>query len=236
MTLLEIVQQFCGRQAIPIPNTVIGNPDTQVIQIVALISEGCESLRERGAWERMTYQAEWITTNTESQGDINTLAPNGYNWFLPKTLWDRTEKLPLLGPTSAMTWQALKAIVVTGPRYSFRLREGQFLTTPAPPAGHTWVFEYVSKNFIKLGSVYKEIFTDDADEILIPDAVVKADLRWRWNAAKGFSYAEYFNSCEALLADTFGKDGGSPDVDMGLCNRDSNLQPGIWVPSGNWPI
>lgn len=235
-TLLEVVQQFCARQAVPVPQMVIGNPDTQVSQIAALIQEGCESLRDRGPWERMTYQASWTTTNTEDQGDINTLAPNGYNWFVAKTWWDRTERLPLLGPTTPQTWQFLKAIVITGPRYSFRLRGGHLLSTPPPPAGHTWVFEYISKNYVltQLG-IYQENFTSDDDEILLPDAIVKADLRWRWLSAKGMAYAEYFNSAEALIADTLGKDGGSPDVDMGMRNCGGNIEPGIWVPSGTWP-
>lgn len=235
-TLLETVTDFCELQGVPAPTSVIGSTDTQVVQIRALLQEGLKSLSGRGPWERLINQALWTTTATESQGPITTLAANGYRWMLPQTLWDRTEKLPLLGPIDSQDWQALKAIVVTGPRYSFRLRGGEFITTPAPPAGHTWVFEYVSKNFILNGTTYKVKFTADDDEILLPDDIVAADLRWRWKAEKGLTYAEFFNSCEALIVDALGRDGSKPVLDMGSRDCGGDILPGVFVPSGNWPL
>jgi hypothetical protein len=152
-------------------------------------------------------------------------------------LWDRTEKLPLLGPTSPQSWQALKAIVITGPRYSFRFRGGNFLVTPAPPAGHTWVFEYVSRNFAldNDGTTYKSILEEDSDEILLPDQIVKADLRWRWKKEKGLAYAEDFNRAEELIANALGRDGSKPILRLDG-EGDNDIRPGIFVPSGSWPL
>lgn len=237
-TLLETVVLFCQRQALPVPTTVFGSTDTQVIQAMALLQEGLENISARGAWEGLTAEASWTTLAAQSQGTIASLATNGYRYLLPRTLWDRTEKLPLLGPTSAQDWQALKAIVVTGPRYSFRLRGGLFIVTPAPPAGHTWVFEYVSENFLVAldGTTYKSEFTADTDEILLPKQIVLADLRWRWKKEKGLSYAEDFASCEAMITDALGRDGGKPVLDMGERSCNGDILPGIFVPSGSWNV
>jgi hypothetical protein len=100
------------------------------------------------------------------------------------------------------------------------------------------VFEYVSKNFIldEDTVTYKSIFDDDDDEILLPHDIVSADLLWRWKKEKGLSYAEDFNSCEALIADALGRDGGSPVLDMGYHCGDGDILPGIWVPSGSWNV
>src|SRR4051812_30189023 len=117
-TLIELITSLCERQALPVPTSVIGSTDTQIIQMKALLQEGLQSISGRGPWEGLTNEATWTTTATEDQGSIDTLAANGYRYLLPRTLWDRTEKLPLLGPTDAQDWQALKAIIVTGPRYS----------------------------------------------------------------------------------------------------------------------
>lgn len=236
-TLLEIVTEFCELKALPTPTVVLGSVDRQITQMRALLQAGLREMSGRGAWERLINEALWVTTATESQGSIATLAPNGYRYLLPRTLWDRTEKLPLLGPIDSQDWQARKAIVVTGPRYSFRLRGGLFLTTPAPPAGHTWVFEYVSKNFIEhAGGTFGQVFTADTDEILLPNDIVSADLLWRWKKEKGLTYAEDFKSCEALIVDALGRDGGKPILDMGAHDCGGDILPGIFVPSGNWPL
>lgn len=235
-TLFATVTEFCQLKAIPVPLAVIGSVDKQVIQIQALLQAGLRSTSGRGAWERLINEATWTTTATESQGAITTLATNGFRYLLPQSLWDRTEKLPLLGPVDSQDWQALKAIVITGPRYSFRFRGGLFITTPAPPAGHTWAFEYVSSNFIRAtgAGAYYQTFLADTDEILLPHDIVMADLEWRWNKAKGLTYAEDFNTFEMLVVNALGRDGGKPILDMGASTTSGEIRPGIFVPSGSW--
>lgn len=237
MTLLEIVTRFCELHSLPTPTLVVGGTDAKIAQIRAILEKGGMALASRGAWEMLTYEALWTTTATEDQGALTTLAPNNYNFMLPDTLWDRTEMLPLLGPTSSRAWQYLKAIVITGPRYSFRIKNGHFYTTPAPAEGHTWVFEYVSKNWIATAAdpdVTTDLFESDDDEILLPWEIVLADLEWRWKAEKGLAYAEDFNHAERLINDAIGRDAGKRILAMD--NREPVARPNIFVPPGNWPL
>ena len=234
-TLQEIVDSFTGEQGIPVPASVMGSADAQVLQIRRILERGLDDLSQRGAWERMVFEASWSSLAAESQGAITSLATNGFRYLIPETLWDRTEKLPLLGPIDSQGWQALKAIVITGPRYSFRLRGGLFLVTPAPPAGHTWVFEYVSKNFLLAvdGVTYRYRFVANTDDILIPDQIVQADLLWRWKKVKGLAYAEDFNTAERMIANALGRDGGKKCLVMDD-NYGEGPRPGIFVPAGSW--
>lgn len=239
LTLLEVINQFSQRTLGKTVTSVLSSTDPQIVQMKALLQEGLEDTSQRGAWEALVNEASWATLAAESQGAITTLATNGWNgYFMPETLWDRTEKLPLLGPTSAKDWQFLKAIVVTGPRYSFRLRQDLFIVTPAPPAGHTWVFEYVSKNFVKTAlNVYQNTFTLDTDTILLPENIVKADLRWRWKKEKGLPYAEDFNSFERLCNNALGRDGGKKVLKLDAPEGGySGPKPGIFVPAGSWHV
>lgn len=235
-TLLQIVTDFTERKALPVPTSVMGSTDPQIKQIRALLRTGCEDMSQRGRWERLINEASWVTAAVENQGTIVSRATNGFRWLLPETFWDRTEKLPLLGPLDSADWQVLKAIVITGPRYSFRFRQGTILVTPAPPANHTWVFEYVSKNWLLAvdGTTYRANFVADTDDILLPEQIVTADLEWRWLKAKGLSYEEDFNSAERLITNALGRDGGKPVLhldDVGV-----EARPGIYVPSGNWTV
>lgn len=241
MTLLELVTEFCRRTGLAIPASVYGNLDTQVAQIYALLQEGCNAMQKRGAWQALTMECTFSTVADEDQGDIlgtglgsGPTALVGFDWLLPRTLWDRTQMIPLVGPTTPREWQMYKAIVITGPQYSFRLRGNHFLVTPAPPAAHTWAFEYISKYWVldTDGTTQKQSFTADTDTVLFPDEVVLADLRWRWKLEKGLAYDEFFNAAEAMIVDAVGRE---PHKVISMDNRGNrDPRPGIWVPAGSW--
>lgn len=220
-TLLATVQEICRRLAQPVPATVYGSTDKSVLQMMALLQEGLDSMTDRGPWEVLTYEYTWTTIADENQGPIlgaglgsAPVALNGFNYLLPETLWDRTNKLPLVGTLSAADWQAMKAVVITGPRFQFRLRGGNFLVNPAPEAGYTWAFEYISNNPISTGSTYVKKFTADNNTILLPDNIVEADLKWRWKKEKGLSYEEDFRTCETMIHDALGRNQGPKALRM----------------------
>lgn len=230
-TLLSTVQQVARRLGQPVPDVVFAATDPQVLQFMALLEEGLDDLSGRGKWERLVNEATLVTVATESQGTLASIATNGFRWMLMETLWDRTNKLPLVGPMDSQDWQALKAIQVTGPRYTFRIRGGELLVTPVPTAGYTWAFEYISENTIRAASAgaYKKRFTVDTDEILLPDQVVQMDLRWRWKKEKGLAYAEDFDTCEKMIADALGNSGGKKTLYMD--DHSGEPKPGIFVPA-----
>jgi hypothetical protein len=236
MTLLEVVQQFCLRSGIPKPTTVAGSTDTQILQIQALLEEEGNDLAARGDWESLTNEATLTTVATESQGVMTTIASNGFRHIKNKTIWDRTDRLPVIGPINQRQWQALKAVVMTGPRYQFRIRGGELLVNPVPVAGHDWAFEYISKNWIvnNTGMVFKNLFTADTDEFLLPDDLLLMGLRWRWMREKGLDYSELFATYEAQVKDAVGRDSGKETLYMD--NTHQLASPGTFIPSGSWNI
>lgn len=236
MTLLQIVQRFCERTNISLPSTVYGSSDAQIVQIKALLEEEGIDLAARGPWQGITFEATHTTTAAENQGAMTTIASNGFNYIKNDTIWDRTDDLPVLGPVSSQEWQALKAMSLNGPRYQFRIRGGNLLANPTPTAGHTWAFEYVSKNWILAndGTTYKQFFTADNDTVLLPDVLVLQGLRWRWKKEKGLEYAEDFRTYEMQVKDAFGRDGGKPVLRMDGEGR--SIKPGIFVTPMSWDL
>ena len=236
MNLLEVVQQFCLRSGIPKPATVVGSTDTQILQIQALLEEEGDDLAARGDWEALTNEATHTTVATESQGAMTTIADNGFRHIKNKTIWDRTDQLPVYGPMSSREWQGLKSVVLTGPRYQFRIRGGNLLVNPVPVAGHEWAFEYISKNWISSADAmtYKALFTSDDDVFLLPDTILLMGLRWRWMREKGLDYSELFETYESQIKDAIGRDGGKPTLHMD--NTAKIATPGTFIPSGSWNI
>lgn len=236
MNVLELVQQFCLRSGIPKPTTVLGSTDTKILQIQALLEEEGNDLSSRGDWESLTYEATLTTIAQESQGEITSIASNGYRYIKNQTIWDRTDRLPVIGPINQRQWQALKAVVMTGPRYQYRIRNGQLLVNPVPVAGHNWAFEYISKNWIISADTlnYRSLFLLDTDNFLLPDDLLLMGLRWRWMREKGLDYSELFATYEAQVKDAIGRDGGKQTLYM----DDTRMlaTPGTFIPSGSWNI
>lgn len=237
MTMLTTIQYFCRRTNITVPSTVYGTTDPQIRQVMALLEEEGNDLAGRGSWQGLTFEASHTTIAAEDQGAIATIASNGFRYIKNQTIWDRTDRLPVLGPMDGQDWQAMKAVASTGPRYRFRIRGGKLIVNPTPAASHSWKFEYVTKNWIlgADGTTYKQYFTLDTDTFLIPEELVLMGLRWRWKKEKGFDYAEDMRTYEMQVKDALGRDGGKPILHMDSDTR-NGPQPGIFVPDGSWSV
>lgn len=237
MSLLSVVISFCERTNLPAPTSVIGTTDEKILQVKALLEEEGIDLAKRGAWQALTFEAPVTTLALEDQGAMTALATNGFNYIKNDTIWDRSSRLPIVGPMDSQDWQMLKAVVTTGPRYQFRIRGGKLLINPVPTAGLLWFFEYVTNNWIlgANGTTYKQYFTLDTDTILLPEDLTLTGLRWRWKKEKGMEYAEDFRTYEMQVKDAVGRDGGKR-----LLRMDYPLRqwpgPGIFIPSGSWKI
>lgn len=237
MSLLTIVQYVCGRTGVPVPSTIIGTTDQQVLQMLRLLEEEGNDLSQRGPWEGLINEASLTTAATVSQGAMTTIASNGFRYILNDTIWDRTNRLPIAGPLDAPSWQGEKALGITGPRYRYRIRGGLLIVSPTPTAGYSWYFEYVTKNWISnaAGNAYKQYFTVDSDLILIPEELVLMGLRWRWKKEKGLDYADDFNTYEMQVKNALGRDGGKAVLCMDSVGS-REVRPGIFVPAGSWSL
>jgi hypothetical protein len=237
MSLLTCIQHFCERTNLPSPATVMGTTDTQVLQARALLEEIGIDANSRHTWARTTFEKTHTTTAATDQGPMTTIAGAGWSYVKNMTIWDRSTTLPVLGPLDSMEWQALVAVIVTGPRFQFRIQNGHLLVNPVPTAGDTWAFEYQSKYWIlgADGVTYKQYFTLDTDTLLLPEELMLQGLRAWWKREKGLDYAEDMRMYETQLKDAASRDGGKPTLFMDRTGWNGPA-PGIWVPDGNWPL
>lgn len=234
MSCLSIVVDVCKRVGITVPNTATGSSDPQVIQLVALLNEEGKELAQRREWQALTQEATFTTVATEDQGAITTIAP-GMKYIINDTIWNRDLRRPVFGPLGAQRWQQLKAMAMQGPWNQFRIVVNQLKMIPAPAAGQSCYFEYVTKNwcYATSGST-KAAFTEDEDETYLDEALLTLGLRWRWKAAKGLEYAEDFNSYERQVMDAMARDGGRDLLNYSDTRFD--IYPGVVVSSGSWGL
>ena len=239
LNILSIAQLFCRRQGLPQPTFLVSNANAQASQILGLLEEFCDDLVSRGLWEQTTREAVFTSVAAESQGLIAALAPYGFRGIVPNTFFDRTQRLEVPVAISSQEWQVRKALNISGPLYQARIRQGELLFIPAPPAGHQMAFEYRSDYFVSSTDLvnaveYVKYPTKDSDFFLVDDSLPIAYLRWAWKSQKGQDYTEEFRKYEILVAQEQSSKRAARPVNLG--HNQVDARPGILVPPGSWPV
>lgn len=239
-TILQIVRAVAPRLGLLPPSTVTGSTDLQIQQLLALANEEGEELAGRKTgWTALIKERTFTTVAAESQGVLAggvVPAGSGFSYILNDTIFNRTTQFGVSGPMTPRGWQGLKATTtLTGFYSQYRIRGGELLLYPAPAAGDTAAFEYVTENWVSnvTNDVFRTEFTMDDDYPLLDSRLIRLGLIWRWKSAKGLEYAENFNAYEAAVADALARDGTAGPASLDGCNRDG-IEPGIFVSKGNW--
>jgi hypothetical protein len=240
MSLLTIVKRACNRIGITPPASVVSSSDLQILQLMEIANEECEELATGASigmsidWEVLQTETSFVTVATESQGNINTIAP-GFRYIIKDTIWNRSTKLPVYGGVNPAQWQAFKAWGVTTPFPQFRIRNDLLLLTPAPAINQNFYFEYLSANWCLAadGTTTRAIWTADSDTCRIDEQLVIQGVIWRWKQIKGLDYAEDFRKYVLRVTTAAARDGGKPDLDMGGKNT---ATAGIVIPIGSWNV
>ena len=235
MTMLSIVQSAQLRLGLNKSSTVAGNIDDTTVQLLALLNQAGEEMAEVYTWQALTKEATFTTVATESQGSVSTVAP-GFAYILNQTIWNRSLRRPIFGALNAEEWQLLKASSVQGPFQQYRIRGDELLLIPAPPAGQSCAFEYMTKNWCtdSTGAVGKSAFTADTDVALLDEQMLTLSLVWRFKQAQALDFSTELQMYENRLTNMMARDGGKPVLDMN--GRVQVLMPGVMVPQGSWPL
>lgn len=237
MSLLTIVQNVCRINGLPIPGFVVSSSDNTTQQMLGLANELLDSMIDESKFQAFTKQVVFSYIAAEDQGDLNTICP-GYLWINNETFFDRTLMRPVYGPILDSEWQALKAIPNPGPWYKYRIMGNHLLINPVPQDPlSTVAFEYATSYGVLAsdGTTAKQYFTADDDTFLLPERILQRGLSYRWKQIKGLPYqadeAAYFS----MLNNAIARDATKRRINMGD-RKPFDIQPGIFVPSGNWPV
>lgn len=239
MNALQIVQQVCAWQALPIPQALFAATDPQTIELRGLLNEELAELKKwpDTYWRKLIRQ--WSFTSENS--DVQTLDPlppdSDLDYIIPNTMWDRTMTRPCLGPIDPQAWQAWKARpILTSVLWGWRLRGNEFLTAPNPPAGDSVYYEYISKLAVyATGDIEptKEYFTADTDTAIFDWVLMARGLRWRFLSQKKLDYAQEYDLWFSLVTREASRNKGLPTLNAAGPNWPQLAGP--YVPSFDFP-
>lgn len=237
MSLLSVIQSHCRIHGLNYPGSVVANADYTIQQLYGILLEVVEEMVNESKFNVVTQQATLTTIANEDQGAMTTIAPLGYSFAYLETFYDRTLMRPLYGPVTESEWQALKAIPNPGPFYKFRIWKGHLYLNPVPATPFSLIaFEYASSwAFASAAGVAKSTADDDSDGFLFPEIIIRRGLAFRWKQIKGLPYqadeTQYWN----LLNNYIARDKVKRRINISE-GTPFDIQPGIFVPSGNWNV
>lgn len=199
-----------------------------------VLSAANTNLGGTGSGFSITVQTT-VLAPQENQGAIATITGPDFVNVYNETMWDRTTRRPVYGPKMAAEWQQLKAQLMQGPWWQYRIRGGNLLFIPPPAVGDQIYFEWLSSYWVAVtGSTVgsQNGYLLDTDVSLLSERALTVDTIWRFKHAKGLQYDEDFDKAEAAIADLMSRDGSKPRLN--LAGAQNDIYPGVLVPSGNW--
>jgi hypothetical protein len=233
VSLLTVIQDAADLLGLPRPGAVVSSTSTQVRQLLAHANIEGGELARRHQWQALTLEATWTSTAAEDQGALTTLAP-GFVRAISDTVWNRSDLHPVPGPLTPQIWQSLKASGITGPYFRFRIRAGRLLLIPAPAAGESLAFEYLSNNWCQSSAGTGQTrWNADDDTGVLDENLMTQGIVWRFKKSKGLDYVQEFQDYELAVSQAIMADGARGTISLDNC---PDMVPGVIVPEGSWNL
>ena len=231
MSLLSICQDAASQLGLRQPTTVVGSTDLTAQILYRLANQAGKELARYHDWNDLIVEQTFTTLAQNEQTDA--LDPDDFDRLIRNVeMWNRTNDLRYSGPTTQRIWQQLQTSIVTGGLVGWwRVRGGQLLIHPAPTAGETLAFEYVSKRWARSsGGDAQEKFLADTDTTVLDEDLITLEIVWRFRQTRGFpQYAEDMATCEREKEKAASRDRGTGRIRPENGNRTTD-----WPPYPTW--
>lgn len=237
LNVLQITQEACRRANLPVPPVLTSSQDPQVQQLQGLFNELLQETIVRYRFQVCILNPSWLSVAAQVQGTIQALWGIEPESIMNATMWDFTLRRPIFGPMDDTNFQIIQALIPSGPIFQYRIQDNNLLILPPPPAGNTHSVILRSKNWLALQGNTANLgyfIQNDTDTPLLDDTMIITGLKFRFKKEKGLPYAEDEATWESMCTSKAMRDGSKSMLYMDKPSQE--LVPGIFVPSGNWPL
>src|SRR5262245_24902206 len=196
------------------PSSFVGSANPTAKTLVAVANEaGCD-LERLDRWQELIDEHTFATANGTATYDL----PEDFRAFANCSQWDRTNIWRFLGPIPSMVWQWLQSglTVASTSRSWFMVRQNKFAIYPTPTDIRTVAFDYYNKYWVLKASDQTTTYywTNDNDTPLLDDALLTADVKWRFLQAKGMPFETEYKRWESIKEALQSDNGGRTVIDM----------------------
>ena len=202
MSLLTMIQTAANIVGVQQPVSAIGSTDTTTLQMLALANQEGRELAEK-SWPLLWRNAT-ITTVADQQ---EYALPADFNWQLVDTFWNAATRLPVWGPQTPQTKQAIEYGLIGQQPVATRYwiwrgassNDAKVYIQPTPPDnGDTLAYMYVSSHWCRNADddTTYSAWTADTDVGILSEDLMKDGVVWRFLRQKGLDYGDYRNDYE----------------------------------------
>lgn len=209
MALLDIVRKVAPRLGLRRPSAVVNSTDLTSQTLHELLNEEGDELARYHDWQNLIVSQTYTTVAQVEQtgalpADYDRLAYN-------VEIWNRSLNQRYVGPTPQRVRQELQSGITGGVSGWWWIQGNELQIYPAPTAGQTIAFEYISKNWCRsAAAVGQSEWLADTDVAVIPERLFELGLRWRFQQLKGLAtYAESMSTYERVKEKAAARDRGT---------------------------
>lgn len=217
MSVLTIAQAVADEVGVTRPSSLVGSTDDTARQLLALLNREGQQLVARFDWSACLRDKSVTVTSGTAVYEV----PSDFARIVDDTMWDTTNRWPMVGPLSAQEWETLqRGITISTPRRVWRLvgeADGTYAAAstkkyvqiaPTPTnSSDTFFYEYVTTGFARQNSdAAAASFDHDSDNPILPEQLFIMGGIWRWLRAKGLPYDEEKEAYEREVSRAIGQD------------------------------
>lgn len=234
-TANQVLTQAASELALPQVSDFVAASDALSVQLEALLVKLCRDLAEED-WKQ--FQTEFTTT---TDGVTNPIALNAdFRALVPQTTWNRSQRLPMVGPLTPEQWQRYTAttmIVVTGT--PFRIWKNALYLYPLTgfATGQLLALEYYSAYWAQpMGKATPTADTIAAstDVLWFDKSLLVAGVKLYWKKEKGFDTSAAQPDFDARYQAARDDDSAAPLLNATGRAGGIHLIGPENLPDGNW--
>jgi len=113
-----VMGEVMSQLGLAVPTMFVGSQDQNVTQLLSLLTSAGQDLCTMEDWQ---FLHKTFTLNLVP-GQTYYSLPDDWNGFVSSTMWNNTQRLPVIGPLTPQVWRMLKARLISGTTISLEYR------------------------------------------------------------------------------------------------------------------
>lgn len=182
-TLIQIITLVASEMNLQQPQTVIGSTVQTTQKLLALAHAVGDDLLYEFDWPFLQTR----TTVTTSNGVDNYAFPTDIQRMISGTFWNQATSWKMRGSLTPVEWERLQVTSISAsPFEKLRVYRGKLYLYPTPSSVYTFVYEYISNNYIvSTAGTPKGTFTADDDICLFDHRLMVYGIKLKFLASTG---------------------------------------------------
>jgi hypothetical protein len=215
----DICKEALALQGLPVPVAIAANNnDATARQVWAqLRNQGRRFCKPTATHRWQVLKREWVLDTVP--GTTRYAFPLDFDSFNDLTAWNKSSRLPMLGPATDAQWQTLKVRSLGSSTISmvYRVAGDKLELYNSPSDAQQLTIIYNSRAWVQLESspdpanpVYADAPVADGDLVLFDPEMMVAAVQYGFMTAKGFDTSEIGALVDRLLEAAIDSDSDAP--------------------------